>query len=248
MSSTWEHRMDNGLDSAGWPYEDNADHRAAAPRAPRGGAPRPSFLASPFTSSTWRETLQALLNLPVGVVAFSCVVTLLSFGLGTVATFIGLPVLAATLAGCRWFGAMERARASALLGLDAPAPARPRPTRPGVYGWIGATLRNGAGWRGALYSVLMLPLGIVSFTTAVSLWCVAISCATYPLWQWVYPSLFNQPGIELYDNNNHAHYLSSVPQIAGVCGLGLVLLFVTPQVLRGLADLHRAMVRGLLSR
>ena len=237
-----ESALDDGLDSAGWPYDTDTADRL------RGKAPRPGFLASPFTSGTWRETLQALVNLPVGVVAFSWVAVVLSFGLGTVVTFIGLPVLAAALLGARRIGALERARASALLGLDVPAPAPLSPARPGLYAWIGAALRDGAGWRSVLYSVLMLPMGIVSFATAVSLWCVAIPSVTYPLWQWVYPDLFHQPGIELYENNNHSHYLSSVPDIAGVCGLGLVVLFVTPMVLRGLADVQRAMVRQLLSR
>jgi Putative sensor len=239
--------MNSHMDSSGWPYEDNADHRAPARRQRRDGFPRPGFLAAPFSSATWRETLQAVLNLPVGIVTFSFAVILLSFGLGTVVTFIGLPVLAVTVLGCRGFGAMERARASALLGLDVAAPAPVRSSRPGLYGWIGAALRSGAGWRSVLYGLLMLPLGIVSFTMAVTLWYVAIACATYPLWEWVYPRFFGQPGLELYSNDNHSHYLTSVPEIAGLCGLGIVVFFVTPQVLRGLANIQRAMVRGLLS-
>lgn len=240
--------MTSTLDSAGWQYEDDSHGRLRERPDHRGEAPGPGFLASPFAAGTWRETLQAVLNLPVGIVAFSYVVIMLAFGLGTVVTFIGLPVLAAAVVSSRGFAAMERARAAALLGLDVPAPAPLRAARPGLNGWVSAALKDGAGWRGVLYSLLMLPLGIVSFTAAVALWCVAIPCASYPLWQWVFPTYVHRPGIQLYDNNNHTHYLSTVPEIAGVCALGLVVMFITPQVLRGLADVQRAMVRGLLSR
>ena len=239
--------MSSTLDSTGWPYEDGGSHsRTLGER--RGAAPGPSFLAAPFSGRTWRETLQGLLNLPVGVFTFSYVTIMISFGAATALTFLGLPVLAVAMVSCRGFAAMERARAAALLGVRVPAPERLRPRRPGVSAWIRAALADKAGWRGALYSLLLLPVGIVSFTVTVTLWSVALPCASYPLWQWVLPRYGHEPGIELYENNGHTHYLSTVPEIAGVCALGLVLVFLTPQVLRGLAGVQRAMVRGLLSR
>ncbi|QMU72802.1 sensor domain-containing protein [Streptacidiphilus sp. P02-A3a] len=236
--------MSSTLDSAGWPYRDDTADRAAARRE----RPAPGFLAAPFAARSWRETLQGVLNLPVGIVAFCSTVTTISFGLGTVVTVLGLPVLAAVLTGCRGFAAMERSRAAALLGLRVPAPAPPHRRRPGVAGWIRAALSDAPSWRAALYNLLLLPLGIASFTAAVVLWSVAITCASYPLWQWVFPTFVHQPGVQLYEYHGHTHYLSSVPEIAGACALGLVLLFVAPQVLRGLANVQRAMVRGLLSR
>lgn len=246
--------MSSTVDSMGWPREDDGGYGngrgyAGDGRPAReGSSSRPGFLAAPFSGRTWRETLQAVLNLPVGVVWFSFAVGLLTAGLGTAVTFVGLPILAVTVACCRGFGAMERARASALLDLEVPAPARRRPDRPGLSALMGAALKDGGGWRAALYGVLMLPLGIVSFTVAVTMWTVAISMASYPLWQWVFPTYVHRPGIQLYENNNHTHYLSTVPQIAGCCAVGLLLLFVTPQLLRGLAGVQRVMVRGLLSR
>ncbi|QMU79398.1 hypothetical protein GXW83_30505 [Streptacidiphilus sp. PB12-B1b] len=233
--------MSSTLDSTGWPRETGAGAVKGA------GSPRPVFWLAPFSARTWRETLQAVVNLPVGVVAFSAVVTLLAGGLGTAVTFVGLPLLACTLAGCRGFAAMERARAAALLDLAVPAPAPPRADRPGPVAWMGATLRSAAGWRAALYAVLMLPLGIASFTLAVTLWSVALVAVTYPLWQWVFPTYEHRPGIELYENGDHTHYLGSVPEIAGCCALGLLLLLLTPLVLRGVAGIQRAMVRGLLA-
>jgi hypothetical protein len=236
--------MSGTLDGMGWPAED----LRGGSRDLDGGSSGPGFLAAPFSARSWRESLQAVVNLPVGVLLFSVVVTLLTAGLATVVTFVGLPLLAVTLAACRGFGAMERARASALLGVGTAAPAPPRADRPGLSGWTAARLKDGAGWRAALYSVLMLPLGILSSVLTVTLWSVALSTASYPLWQWVFPAYVHRPGVQLYQNGNHVHYLSTVPEIAGVCALGVLLVFVTPQLVRGLAGIQRAMVRGLLAR
>jgi hypothetical protein len=235
--------MSGIVDTSGWDLEDTGARRHGRP-----SDTGPGFLAAPFARRTWGESLQLILNLPVGAVSFSVVVTMMTAGIGTLITFLGLPVLAATLACSRGFGAMERSRAARLLQLDVTGPAPLRGGRPGLMGWVSASFKDGAGWRAALYSVLMLPFGVLSFTVTVTLWAVALPCASYPLWQWVFPTYVHRPGIELYENDNVTHYLSSVPEIAGCCALGVVLLFVTPQILRGLANVQRATVRGLLSR
>ena len=211
-----------------------------------GSAARPGFMTAPFEKRVWRESLHLLVNLPVGIVAFSYAITMVAFGVGSVLTFVGLPVLAATVLGCRAFGAMERSRARSTLDLDVPAPVFPEQSRPGLMAWIAATLKSGAGWRSVLYSLLMLPMGVVSFSVALTMWTVGIGYGSYPLWQWVYPAFFNRPGMEIYDNNGHTAYLSSVPQIAGACAAGLLVMFLAPWTVRGLAAVQRAMVRGLL--
>ncbi|MHA6760680.1 sensor domain-containing protein [Streptacidiphilus sp. PAMC 29251] len=149
---------------------------------------RPGFMTAPFEGLVWRESLHMLVNLPVGIVTFTYAVAMLSLGTATVLTFVGLPILAAALLGCRAFGAVERARARATLGLDVAAPERRRRTRPGLTGWIAATLKSGPGWRSALYSLLMLPMGVLSFSVTAIMWIFGIGYGSYPLWQWVFPT------------------------------------------------------------
>jgi hypothetical protein len=210
-------------------------------------APRSEFLAAPFTRRTWSESLHLLVNLPVGIITFGFTVPMLSVGLGTVLTFVGLPLLAAAVTACRAFGSMERARAAATLDLKVAAPAPLRPVRPGLMAWIRAVLTSGSGWRSVLYALLMLPFGVLSFTVTAVLWSVGISYGSYPLWQWVFPHYVHTPGLQLYSNNGHTVYLSSVPAIAGVCAAGLLVLFTAPWVVRGLANVQRLLVRGLLT-
>ncbi|SEL04531.1 sensor domain-containing protein, partial [Streptacidiphilus jiangxiensis] len=200
-----------------------------------------------LSARTWRATLHLVLDLPLGVLSFSYVVALFSFGVGSVLTFVGLPVLVACVAGARAFGTMERARTRALLGEDIPAPAPVTPSRPGFIGWIRGMLSDGANWRAALYAFLLLPMGVLGFTLAVTLWSVGLSATLYPLYHWVFPTYVGWPGYRLWENNGHSHYISTLPEIAATCVAGIVLVLLATQVVKGLAAVRGAMARGLLS-
>nr|WP_075017200.1 sensor histidine kinase [Actinacidiphila rubida] len=127
--------------------------------------PPPRFA---FDSVTWKEIAFLLLNLPVVILGFVYVVTVLAVGLGLSVTVVGLPLLAFGLVGCRLLGRMERARARALLGVHVD---EPRPLRMGTLGflpWLWATLRDPVAWRHALYFGCRLPWGIVTFTVTLT--------------------------------------------------------------------------------
>jgi signal transduction histidine kinase len=207
----------------------------------------PAALRAPFAGRTWRELLHALLNLPMGIVGFTYVVTMMSLGVGLLITLLGVPVLAAALAGCRGIGRVERARARALLDLEV---AEPEPVnRPdgGVLARCGAQFRSGSSWRHALYCLVYLPWGVFTFSLTTILWSCGWALLTYPLWQWVYPTYAGQPGLQLYgDGHGHGLYLGSTAQIAATAGAGLLITLATPWVVHGLTSVDRLLVRGLL--
>jgi signal transduction histidine kinase len=207
----------------------------------------PTALRAPFDGRTWREYLYLLLNLPVGIFAFVYVVTTLSLGAGLLVTFLGFPVLAAGLAGCRGLGVVQRAMARALLRAEVEEPERPRRRRGGFLGWVGASLRSGTSWRHALYSVLVFPWSVFSFSVVVPLWTSGWALLTYPLWRWVFPRYLGQPGMQVYGNaRGESWYLASPFDLAATAGIGLLLVLATPWVIRGLASVDRALVVGLL--
>jgi signal transduction histidine kinase len=189
-----------------------------------------------FAARTWRETAYLLLDLPVGVVGFTLVVTGLSLGLGLLITFIGVPILGLTLLTCRsWAGGeLRRAR---LLGLRLPPP--PPLVRQGSFfrRWA-RPLVDAASWRAALYFVLMLPFGIFTFTVAVTWWAVALGTLTLPVWAWSLPHGGPQFG--------DTYYWSKPWQLAVACAAGFVLTLLAPWVIRVVAALSRGHVRALL--
>ncbi|WP_328540818.1 sensor histidine kinase [Streptomyces sp. NBC_00344] len=206
----------------------------------------PAALRAPFEGRTWREFTYLMLSLPISVVLFSFAITLFSLGAGLVITFLGIPVLAAGLAMCRGFGAMERARAKALLRVEVAAPAPVRGRTRGLMPWVGAVLKSGASWRHLVYSLIHFPWAVFAFCVSLTLWAYAWAMFTYPLWQWVFPLYTGTGGIQLYGDTHHSVYLDNPFEITLTSLSGLLLVLATPWVIRGLASVDRLMVAGLL--
>ncbi|MEV5332888.1 sensor histidine kinase [Streptomyces werraensis] len=206
----------------------------------------PAALRAPVEGRAWRELAHVLLSLPISILMFTYAVTMVSLGAGLLVTFLGVPVLAAALAGCRGIGSVERARARGLLGLDVGEPEPLRLKRQGFMGWIGAVLKSGTSWRALLYSVLQLPWAVLSFTVTVTVWSLGWSLLTYPLWFWVLPTYAGQDGIQLYGDEQRAIYLDNPFEIAVTAGVGLLFTLATPWIVRALTTVDRVMVHGLL--
>ncbi|MFI6565326.1 sensor histidine kinase [Streptomyces sp. NPDC050534] len=127
--------------------------------------PPPRFA---YDRQTWKEIAHLLANLPVALLGFVYVVTVLFTGFGLTVTVIGLPLLALGLAGARLLGRMERARARKLLGVrvDEPSPLPGRGT--GLLPWLWMRLKDPVGWRTVLYDFIRLPWGVVTFTVTLT--------------------------------------------------------------------------------
>ncbi|MDF9814986.1 signal transduction histidine kinase [Streptomyces sp. SPB162] len=205
------------------------------------------MLRAPFEARTWREFGYLLLNLPMGILAFTYVVTMLSLGAGLLITFLGLPVLAAGLAGCRGIGVIERARARGLLRHDVPEPGPVRAAKKGFMPWLGAQLKSGVAWRHALYCFLHFPWAVFSFSIALTFFFYGWGFLTYPLWRWIFPAYLGQSGLQLYgDEHGGGWYLHTAGDMVLASSVGLVFVIVTPWAIRGMAHVDRALVSGLL--
>ena len=187
---------------------------------------------------TWSDTLHLLLDLPFGILWFTIVVTGLSLGVGLVfLALIGLFVLAATVFAGRLIGIVERARAATLLGLHVPPPpARQRPE--GTWPKMRSFLTDPPGWKGVGYGALLLPVGIINFTVAVTMWAVAAGGTTYPLWGWAIPQTDWQDRV--------VHGWLKTGYISATFVIGVLALIATPHVVRGLAAMDRGLIKGLL--
>lgn len=233
-----------------------------APSAPGGpGAPSgpstpgtpasPSFWHAPFSAVTYREFGYTVTSFAFALVSFTFGVTMVSLGASLAVTVLGLPLLAAALAGARGLGAAERQRARTQLGLDVGEPAsRPAPRNPGWWSGVLARLTDTSGWKALLFHVAMFPWRVTSFCVSLTVLATAWTMALLPLYSWVFPTFVDWPGYKVFDydsgGTHHAYYLSSPFQIAGVALLGLVIVFLTPKVMRALTNVDRAAVRSLL--
>ncbi|MET8948306.1 sensor domain-containing protein [Streptomyces sp. NPDC004542] len=206
----------------------------------------PAALRAPLEGRSWREFGYVLLSLPIAVLTFCYAVTMVALGAGLLVTFLGIPVLAGALAGCRGLGVLERARARGLLRLEV---AEPEPLRVGGNGplaWMGAVLKSGTSWRHLLYALLHFPWAVLSFVVAVNFWAYGWALLTYPLWFWLFPVYGGQGGLQLYGDAHHSVYLDNPFEITVTALVGLLFTLATPWIVRALTLVDRLMVQGLL--
>jgi len=189
--------------------------------------PRPAVMAADFT--------YLVLGLPLGIAAFTIAVTGLALGAGLAITLAGLPVLLLTLLAVRGFAALERKRAGWLLGVSIQG--RERRLSGSLWERIRTILGDPASWRDTLWSLLLLPVGILGFTVAVSLWATALGFLTSPAWYWAMPS--DDETIPLLDSTSLGY---SVLRML----IGLALLPTTAVACRALAAGTGALARSLL--
>jgi signal transduction histidine kinase len=199
-----------------------------------------TFLTEPFRARTWREQAWALAAFALGTFWFCVLVTLLATGASLTITLVGLPLLALTLwlagAGAR----VERAWARVALGVEVAAPPEPaRREEPALRHFLRSLIRTDR-WRAVLYLLLLFPLGIVEFTVAVTLWSCAFAGITAPIWV-PFEARADRPelGAGRHVGDHAWHYVVSV-------AVGVLLLLVTPWIVRGLVRLHAAVLRALL--
>jgi len=109
-----------------------------------------------------------LSSLPLGVLWVAVLAALLLAGLPLAIVRAGPPVLALAEPACVLGAGVERRRLGALLGARLPSPFRPLAREPAL-------------WRGLLYLVLLIPVGLVELVVVLLLAFSAVLVA-YPLW------------------------------------------------------------------
>lgn len=194
-----------------------------------------------------RESLYHVLSMPMGVLTFSFVVTAWSTGLSLLVVIIGFPILIATVAATRGLSWIERGRAALLGGGRVPGAYRVAlPRTPKQLGGVAGTwdltkelALDGQTWRDLLYSLLLLPVGVATFTITITGWATGLALATAPAWWWI-------PGVRHDHVDLGAFSLHDWRTALAASALGLLALVVTAVLVRGMAIASGAMVRGLL--
>ncbi len=184
-----------------------------------------------------RETAQLLLDLVFGIVGFTVVVTGLSTGAGLLVTLVGVPILAGTLLAARGLGWFDRVRTNALLRLDVVAPPM-RAAGKGFLRQLFSPFRDVGNWKASAYLVLMLPVGVVNFSIAVTIWSAALSALFLPVYAWALP----HGGPEIWAGT----YVHGPWKVALASLAGLLLMLAAPWIIRPFALLDGVLVRTLL--
>jgi Putative sensor len=196
-------------------------------------SPTPAWrsLVEPLvTTRAYRALTHHLLGLPLGTAYFTWFVSALALGLGLAVTLIGIPILTLTLASVRPLLAGERALANSLL--DAEVPKAPlAPSGDGLWGRFKAYWTDSASWRGMAYLLARFPIGIATFTVAVTAYAVALGLIAAPLL-----APLNALDLGFWDP-------STVPEGLALLPLGVVTLIAAAWISEGMAAGSRALAR-----
>ena len=219
-----------------------------APVAPAGRTRHPltTFLLSPIDPATWRAVFAIGSGLFILVFAISVIGTLFSVGGSLLIVLIGFLFVALGIEAARITATIERWR----MTIIDPRPLIPHPYRTAEvtpsepYGpWIRrlaeAAFLDASRWLDVVYVLVALPLAVIEFTVAVTLWSLSVGLLLTPL-----ILVLPQPA-------TLGMFLDRLPvspeaAVGVTFVIGLVLLPVAASATRGMAILHRYVVEGLL--
>ena len=210
----------------------------APPKAKEHGSALGRFFGVYGDSRPWTALFYMLLALGTGIVYFTVTVTGLSLSAGLAILIIGIPFFLLFVGFTRVLSLAEGRLVEGLLGERMPRrPTYPQKGQP-LMERIKDMLTDRRTWTTMLYFLLMMPLGIVYFTIAVTALAVSVGLIVAPL-----AYLFTEQG-GLYIDGAHvvpepAMGLLSVP-------LGILLLTTMLHVFRGIGSLHGRFAKQLL--
>jgi uncharacterized membrane protein len=217
------------------------------PRPPKRRSVAGKFFGVAADPHTYSALFYMLLSLATGIFYFTWAVTGISLSVSLVVLIIGFPFIVLFFGSVRVLSLVEGRLVESMLGVRMPR--RPAFSTRGMSIWkrIGAMFSDPRSWSALFYMLMMLPLGIIYFTLAVTMLSVSLALAGAPL-------------IRLVGDLSGLHsscdaagwicgpvmWLNSWPGTFVLCIIGILLLFVTLHMARGLGYLHGQIARHLL--
>lgn len=221
--------------------------RALRP-SPRQPKPERSILARFFGVAAdpraYAALFYLLLSLATGIFYFTWVVTGLGLSAGFAILIIGVPFVILFFATVRALSFVEGKIVEAMLGVRMPR--RPLYVDRSLSIWqrIGAMFTDTRTWTTLFYMLLMLPLGIIYFTFAVTVLSIALAFIAAP-----FAYLLDRHGhLRIGDPGSDLYWTLSGWELPLLFVAGVLLLFVLLHAARGIGRLHGQLAKHLLVR
>ena len=225
-------------------YRDTEVQVSQALRTP--APPRPPGLLGRFFGvavdpRAWAALIYMLLSLATGIVYFTVVVTGASVSAGFALLIIGIPVVLLFIGIVRLLSLVEGRIVETMLGVRMPR--RPLYSERGKP-WlerIGRMFTDPRTWSTMLYQLLMLPLGIVYFTLAVTLMSVSLSLVAGTIVIGLHGLGIPMFDVEFWYLGGAVWWWLPLCFLAGVLGF-----FLTLHLARGIGIVHGLVAKHLL--
>ncbi len=222
--------------------------RPPAPKATADASPLARFFGVYLDARAYSSLFYMLLTLATGIVYFTFVVTGLSMSAGFAILIIGVPFFLVFIGIARVIALGEGRLLEAITGERMPR----RPVHPGpAASWwtrILEMLKDVRTWTTLAYLLVMLPLGIVYFTLAVSGLAVSAACIGTPLALLARQLGWTQFDFTVNDEVFGGAWSMTHPLIGSALLLlaGLIILTVLMHLARALIRGHARLAKSLL--
>jgi len=209
--------------------------RAPRPRAGRG--PLARFFGVIGDARSYAALFYMLLALATGIFYFTWTVTGLSLSAGLAVLIIGIPFIVLFLASTRLLALVEGRLVEVMLGVRMPRRPASAVRELPLLKRIGAMFTDPRTWGTLFYMLLMLPLGIIYFTVAVTGITLSLALVAMPIAQLFgfAPTMVNDVG--------YFWPLWTLP--FSMLG-GVLLFFVMLHIARGVGWVHGHVAKHLL--
>ena len=201
---------------------------------------------------TYGALLYMLLSLMTGTFYFTWTVTGLSLSVGFFILIIGIPFALLFIGSVRVLALIEGRIVEGLLGVRMP---RRLPPATAAEETIGVKIKDALldirTWSSMLYLLLMLPLGVIYFTIAVTGIAVPLAItggAIYGLVTNDASNVFHMDGVTDYEMSWFNHFVHTAPGLIVLAICGLIVFFIVLHVVRGIGWLHGRIAESLLVR
>ena len=216
-----------------------------APAPPRRSSVLGRFFGVAADPRTYGALFYSLLALATGIFYFTWVVTGVSLSLGLSVIIIGIPFVILFLGSVRLLSLVEGRIVETMLGERMPRRPLYADREVPLMTRIGRMFTDPRTWSTLVYMLAMLPMGIVYFTVAVSLLALSLGLVIAP----------PLAGFGAFDNWTLSggwigYWEPSTTlgwwELPIVFACGVVLLFATLHLLRGMGRLHGSIAKHLL--
>jgi hypothetical protein len=210
------------------------------PQPVRRETPFGRFFGVAADPRTYGALFYSVLALATGIFYFTWVTTGISLSVGLAVLIIGIPFAVLFLGSVRVLALVEGRIVEVMLGERMPR--RPLYAARGRTVWEGIKdmFADPRTWSTLLYMFAMLPLGIVYFTLIVTLLSVALGCVAGPVLLGF--GAFDDWFVNSYEVSTTLHAWQMPFVFLG----GVVLLFATLHLARGIGRMHGAIAKTLL--
>ena len=191
--------------------------------------------------AVYKALLYMFLSLATGIAYFTIVVTGISVSGGMLVLIIGLPLFLLVLGIVRGMALFESRLVEVLLGTRMPRRERPGLPNANLLERMWYWVKDGRTWASMAYMILMLPLGIVYFTVAVTGLAAGVGLIASPFTHWARNHVFVWHGVEYQWNMP----LWATP-FAVVGGVAILLLCL--HLARWIGRGHAAFAKRMLVR